>query len=347
MRVLFCGLGGIGQRHLRNLRTLLGDSLLVDAFRVRRNREKLRDDLTIDPNADLEADYRVTVYSELPKALAAKPDVVYVCNPSSMHVPVALAAAHAGAHIFIEKPVSDSMAGLAELAVVVQSRNLVCYVGYNFRFHPGLIRLKELVTGRFFGNILAVHAEIGEYLPNWHSYEDYRQMYAARANQGGGVILSQIHEMDLIYWFFGLPSTILCRGGKLSNLEIDVEDTATSLMQYDGSCGRFPIVLHQDFVQRPPVRTFKVIGDEGSAKIDLLANCLRTYDRAGQALETLDFPDFRRNDMFLKQAEHVLQCINGNASPQVNLQAGMQSLHMALAARESLSKGAEVALARV
>ena len=42
-------------------------------------------------------------------------------------------------------------------------------------------------------------------------------MYAAREDLGGGVILSQIHEMDLIYWFFGLPKAILCRGGKLSS----------------------------------------------------------------------------------------------------------------------------------
>ena len=112
--------------------------------------------------------------------------------------------------------------------------------------------MKVLIDAKFFGNILSVQAEIGEYLPNWHRYEDYRQMYAAREDLGGGVILSQIHEMDLIYWFFGLPENDLLPGGKLSKLEIDVEDTASSLMQYEGSFGRFPITFHQDFLQRPP-----------------------------------------------------------------------------------------------
>lgn len=344
MRVLFCGLGGIGQRHLRNLRALLGDQLEVHAYRVRRQKHKLQDNLTIAPNADLEQDYQVTVHTDLDAALAVKPEAVFVCNPSSLHTAAALAAAKAGAHVFLEKPVSNNMDRLDELQALVESRKLVCYVGYNFRFHPGLKHIKELLEQRFFGNILNVQAEIGEYLPAWHKYEDYRQMYAAREDLGGGVILSQIHEMDLIYWYFGLPKTILCRGGKLSNLEIDVEDTADSLMQYDGPLGRFPISLHQDFVQRPPARTFKIIGDRGVAKMDMIRNVLEVYGEQGDLIERSDFPSFQRNDMFLQQMVHFIACVKGTDQAQVGLHDGMMSLHLALAAKQSLASGAEVIL---
>ncbi len=345
MRILFCGLGGIGQRHLRNLHSLLGDKLEVHAYRVRRQRHKLRDDLSIEANADVEADYQISVHSDLDQAMAIKPMAVFVCNPSSLHTPIALAAAKAGAHIFIEKPVSNSIEGLNELLSIVESKKLVCHVGYNFRFHPGLIKIKTLIDQRFFGNILSVQAEIGDYIPNWHKYEDYRLLYAAREDLGGGVIISQIHEMDLIYWYFGLPSIIFCCGGKLSKLEIEVEDTATSLMQYHGSFGSFPIVLHQDFVQRPPVRTFKVVGDCGCAKIDLTRNCLNVYDTKGELFEISDFPEFKRNDMFLEQTRHFLECIENNKTPQVDLYAGIQSLRLALAAKKSLATGALVQLA--
>lgn len=347
MRVLFCGLGGVGQRHLRNLRSLLGEELEVHAYRVRRNRAKLRDNLTVEPNADLEADYQITVHYELDKALAVAPKAVYVCNPSSMHTEVALAAAAAGFHLFIEKPLSSSLDQLADLQSLVREKSLICYVGYNFRFHPGLIRMKGLIDSGFFGHVLSVRAEIGEYLPAWHKYEDYRQMYAARADLGGGVILSQIHEMDLIYWFFGLPGTVLCRGGKLSNLEIDVEDTASSLMQYEGSKGRFPISLHQDFLQRPAVRTFSVIGDVGVAKMDLIQNRLQVFREDGSIQEDASFPGFQRNDMFLNQARHFLDCVTKNATPLVDLNAGVQSLRLALAAKESLARGVEITLTRM
>jgi predicted dehydrogenase len=337
MRVLFCGLGGIGQRHLRNLRTLMGDKLEVHAYRVRRQRHKLLDDLTIAPDADVETDYQITVHTDLQQALAAKPALVLICNPSSLHTSIAIAAAKAGAHIFIEKPVSNTLDGLDELRSIITEKGLVCYVGYNLRCHPGLIKLKTLVEQRFFGNIFSVQAEVGEYLPNWHKYEDYRDMYAAREELGGGVILSQIHEMDLICWYFGLPATISCRGGKLSKLEINVEDTATSLMEYCGPLGKFAISLHQDFVQRPPARTFKIVGDCGIAEIDLIRNTLTVYNEQGEVLENSDFPGFKRNDMFLQQTKHLLDCLNGKPAPQVDLLEGMQSLRLALAAKRSLA----------
>jgi len=347
VKILFCGLGGIGQRHLRNLRQLLGDELQVHAYRVRGQRIKLRDNLTVDEGADLERDYAIVVHHDLAEALAEKPDAAFICNPNSLHVPVALYCVRAGVPVFMEKPLASDLAGIDQLLAEVEQRRLPFHVGYNFRFHPGLQRLKALLDSGFFGRLLSVRSEIGEYLPNWHRYEDYRQMYAARADQGGGVILSQIHEMDLIYWFFGLPCSIVTHGGQLSHLEIDVEDTASSLMRCDGAMGSFPILLHQDYLQRPPVRCFKIVGDAGYAEIDLLANRLRVYAAEGELSEENDFPGFVRNDMFLAQARHFLDCVNGSATPQVSLHDGLQSLRLALAALRSLKEGREVALSEV
>ena len=347
MKILFCGLGGIGQRHLRNLRQLLGDELQVHAYRVRGQRIKLRDNLTVDEGADLERDYAIVVHHDLAEALAEKPAAALICNPNSLHVPVALECVRAGVPVFMEKPLASDLAGIDQLLAEVEQRRLPFHVGYNFRFHPGLQRLKALLESGFFGRVLSVRSEIGEYLPNWHRYEDYRQMYAARADQGGGVVLSQIHEMDLIYWFFGLPRSIVTHGGQLSHLEIDVEDTASSLMRCDNAMGSFPILLHQDYLQRPPVRCFKIVGDAGYAEIDLLANRLRVYGAEGELSEENDFPGFVRNDMFLAQARHFLDCVNGLATPQVSLHDGLQSLRLALAALRSLKEGREVALSEV
>jgi predicted dehydrogenase len=339
MRVLFFGLGGIGQRHLRNLRSLVpSEQLEVHAYRVLGRTQKLRDDLSIEADRSMVADYQIKVHTDMEQALATEPEAVFICNPNNLHTKMALQAAKAGAHMFIEKPVSDTMKGLDELLAIVKAKQLVCYVGYNFRFHPGLMRIKALLERGHFGNLLAVHAEIGEYLPNWHRYEDYRTMYAARADLGGGVLLSQIHEMDLIYWYFGQPASIYCLGGKLSSLEVDVEDTATSLMQYDGAMGRFPITLHQDYLQRPPTRTFKIVGDRGVAMMDLIKNHLTVYNAEGEVVERWDGAGFKRNDMFQAQMQHFLACVAGRATAMVNLEDGMHSLRLALAAKESLAR---------
>ena len=338
MRILFCGLGGIGQRHLRNLRRIIPQNQLeVHAYRVLGRTEKLTDTLTIEPGRSILDDYGITVHAEIDQALAARPQVVFICNPSSLHTGLALQAAKAGAHLFIEKPVADTLQGLDELQQIVKERQLICYVGYNFRFHPALSRVKELLDQRILGNILSVHSEIGEYLPNWHRYEDYRTMYASRSDMGGGVILSQIHEMDLIYWFFGLPATIYTVGGKLSHLEVDVEDTASSVMLYDGPMGRFPITLHQDYLQRPPVRRFKIVGDKGVATVDLIHNNLTVCNVEGEISERWDGSDFQRNDMYLGQIQHFLDCIARKVEPKVSLHDGIQSLRLALAAKDSLA----------
>lgn len=207
MRVLFAGLGGIGQRHLRNLRQLLGDRVEVLAWRQRGLKRTLTEKLQVEAGADVETKYGVAVVPELEPALDSV-DVVFVCNPTRAHVPVALAAARSGCHLFLEKPVSDSWEGLDDLSSLVQAKRLVTLVGYQMRFHPLLIRLQALVQEAAVGNLVAVRAEIGESLPGFHRYEDYRLLYASRKELGGGVILSQIHELDYLYSLFGLPRHI-------------------------------------------------------------------------------------------------------------------------------------------
>ena len=98
---------------------------------------------------------------------------------------------------------------------------------------------------------------MGEYLPAMHPYEDYRDLNYSRRDQGGGVILMQIHDLDMVYALFGLPRRAFALGGRRSSLEIDVEDTVAMLLDCDG----VPVQVSQDFVRRPPVRRYEVIGE--------------------------------------------------------------------------------------
>jgi predicted dehydrogenase len=342
MKILFCGLGGIGQRHLRCLRSILGNDLEAHAFRARGQKVKLRDDLTVDSSGNLETDYQLTLHASLEEGLACRPDAVFVCNPSNLHIQYALQAARSGCNVFIEKPLASSSDGVSELKCIVADKGLVCHVGYNFRFHPAVQRLKDIIDSGLLGNILSATSIIGEYLPAWHPYEDYRQMYASRRELGGGVILSQIHEFDLAYWFFGMPETIYSLGGKLSSLDINVEDVASSLMWINGQVGRFPLSIHQDFVRRPAERTFTVVGDRGVVRMDLRANELTRFDESGAIVEKFELPGFQRNQMFTAQARHFLECLAGRCRPLVGLADAENSLRLALAARESLESRREV-----
>jgi predicted dehydrogenase len=344
VKVLFVGLGGIGQRHLRNLRTLLGDKVEVLAYRVRRLEHVVTDQLGLEAGANVEDKYAVRVVDDLDACLAERPDAVFVCNPTSLHVPVALKAARAGCHLFIEKPLAHSCEGVDELLDLVERRRLVGLVGYQMRFHPCFRRLQALLREGAVGRVLAVRVEIGEYLPGWHPYEDYRQMYAARSHLGGGVILSQIHELDYLYALFGRPRRVFCLGGHLSSLEIDVEDVASVLMEHEVDGRKVPVHLHQDYVQRPPSRTCEVIGDAGKILVDFRALTVQVFDGRGQPLETRAFENFQRNQLFLDEMSHFLACVRGEQTPVVSVRDGAQSLRMALAAKHSMTSGQVVGL---
>jgi predicted dehydrogenase len=340
MRCLLVGLGGIGQRHVRNLRTLCGDAIDIIAYRVRCDTPLLTDSLQVAAAESVEDRYRVRTFFDLNSALAEKPDFGFICNPSSLHVPIALALAEANCHLLIEKPLSDSLDGIDSLIEICERRGLAALVAYQWRFHPLLIRVRSLLEEGALGQLISVQAEVGEYLPGWHPYEDYRRMYAARRDQGGGVILSQIHEMDYLYWLFGAPSRVVAMGGTRSRLGIDVEDTAAILMDMGG----LPVHLHADYLQRPGRRALRIVGDTGVIVADLLAPRLTVFKEGMLAEEAL-FEGFARNQLFLDEMRHFLDCVAGKAKPVVTLRDGAVSLRMALAARASLEIGRIVTLA--
>ncbi len=344
MKALFIGLGGIGQRHLRNLRALRGADVEVLAWRTRRLSRVITAQLQVEQGAEVEARYGVKAFATLEEALDQEPTVAFICNPSSLHVAPALAAARAGCHLFLEKPVSQSLEDLDALEAEVRSRDLVTLVGYQLRHHPLLLRAKTLVETGALGRVVAVRAEVGEHLPDWHPYEDYREMYASRRELGGGVVLSQIHELDYLYWLFGLPERVFAVGGHLSSLEIDVEDVASMMFEYAGPRGRFPVHVHADYVQRPPRRGCLVVGDRGKLEIDLRALTLRHYDESGRLAEELSLEGFDRNQLFMDQLSHFLSCVDARTRTGVDLHDGVQSLRMALAARRSLERGELVSL---
>ncbi len=344
MKALFIGLGGIGQRHLRNLWAATGGNVELLAYRVRGRTDVLTSQLTIDPGKNLESLYGLRTFDTLSAALDQRPDIAFICNPTSLHIPAALEAARAGCHLFLEKPISDSLAGLGELAAIVEQKRLVTLVGYQLRFHPLMRRLAALVAENAIGPILAGRIDVGEDLRRWHPYEDYRQMYASRRDLGGGVILSQIHELDYIYGLLGLPETVYAAGGHLSDLEIDVEDIASILMQFRVGGRRIPVHVHEDYIQFPPSRSCQLIGNAGKILLDLRGMSLTHWDAKGEVRQSQTLENFERNQLFLDEMNHFLACVHGQEKPIVSLYDGIQSLRMALAARESLAGGGVVTL---
>lgn len=339
MKVLFCGLGSIGQRHLRNLRALMGDSVEVLAYRQRGLARVIEADMSVRPGADLEATYGIRPFASLDAALAERPDVVFVTNPNTFHVPVALAAARVGCHLFIEKPLSHSLEGVDQLIDLVEAQQLVAFVAYQFRFHPGMRFIKRLLDEGRLGRLAAAHFVNGEYLPDWHPYEDYRDTHPARRALGGGALRIQIHELDGALWLLGMPRRVYAVGGHLSRLEIDVEDSVSVLLtcEHDGS--PVPVHVHLDYLQRPPQRVCEVVGDAGKVRFDYYAKRVEVHNTVTGRASIECFDAFERDHMFREELQHFFACVRGEERPVVDLREGVRSLQVGLAAEASLRMG--------
>lgn len=335
VRALVIGLGAIGQRHARNLRALLGDDLELAALRSKLGGQIITDDLTIiEGNPD--KDCNGGVYTDLEIALATRPDLVLVCTPSNMHIDAACKAIESGAAVFIEKPLSSSMDGVQKLEDLAARNDAVVAVGCQLRFHPALQRLHELIKREVIGEILTVQVEQGEYLPSFHPYEDYRDSYAARRDLGGGVIVTQIHEIDYLYWMFGMPNRVFAVGGQLGNLEIDVEDTATVLLEYPREGKPLAIQIHLDYLQRPPRRTCRIVGTNGVLFLDLRQPLLQWVNIEGKIVEENAFPEHHRTKMFRAELQSFLEASRREHAPEVDLFQAIRTQRIADEIRNSL-----------
>lgn len=326
VRVLISGIGSIGRRHLANLRHLGVEELLVHQA----------------PGRSVpQVSEAIAVYLDLEEALDRKPEAVFVTNPTSLHIPTALAAARRGSHLFIEKPLSHEMAGVDELVSVVESSRLIAMVGCNFRFHPLLRLARDLLAEQSIGRVIAARLHWGEYLPGWHPWEDYRKGYSARRELGGGVILTLIHELDSAYWLFGDVGDVYAVAGHRSRLEVDVEDTAEILLW---TLGGVTVSVHLNYVQRPPYRTLQVVGEDGTLEWDYYRGRLSMYSSAKGWRYWSDPPGFERNTMYVDEARHFLECLEGRAQLLAPLREGRRVLEIALAARRSAEAGARLGL---
>lgn len=338
MKALFVGLGSIGQRHLRNLKSLLPEVEIL-AYRTSKNVPFLDEENNPCKNIDLTKFYRIKEFKCLKKALEQKPDMVFITNPTRFHSYSSIEALKIGSFVFIEKPLSSDLESALEIINLEDKlKKKLCMVGFQYRYHPALIKLKELLETNILGKIINGQIVNGEYLPNWHPYEDYRISYASQEKLGGGAILTQIHDFDYSIFLFGMPKSVFSMGGKLSSLDIDVEDSVTISTMFNYQNSPLVININLDYISWPSRRYIKLFGEDGSLECDLNKNNIEVKKRSTNEFFKYDFSSTTRNDIFMKELKNFIAFVEGKEKPLVDLNEGIKSLKFALAAKNSLKK---------
>ena len=338
-RILFIGLGGAGQRHLRLFKENCLEETQFIAYRSKSKTPTLNVDFTVNENKTLEELYGIKIYENLEDTIDPQPDLVVISTPSAMHIEYAQFFAEKGINIFVEKPLSHSLQGFKKLYDTVINNNIFLQVGFQRRYHPHLSEINQIIKSRLIGDITNAIFTVASYVPFWHPYEDYKKLYACRKDLGGGVLLTEIHEFDLCIWYFGKPKSVTCVGGTYSKVGLDVEDTVHVTLDYV----TFSVQINLTFWQKHAERSLFIAGEGGSLSWNQEGNVLKIENYNNQNIEIRKDIDISNDLMFDCQIQDILL----NHSPEkssLNLLDSSMSLSIVMAAKKSMEENRTVNL---
>ena len=319
MKFLVVGCGSIGKRHIENLQILgISDLIAVDTQEKRRN--------------EVETKFKIKTFPNVDAAFAHGMDVAIICTPNKYHVENAIRAAKSGCHLFIEKPLSDSPANLDTLLDEIEKRHLKTFVGCNFKFDPGMIYTKQLIDENSIGKVISVRSQFGQYLPNWHPWEDYRNTYSARKDLGGGVLLDRIHEINYLRWLLGEIKEVYALIGHLSQLDIDTEDVSEILARFcSGAFGS----IHLDYIRPVYDCSLEVVGDKGIIQWKFQNHQVHWYRADEKMWQSKQWNEYDINQMYRDEMENFLGILQGEKRVENDIHEGIKDLQIIIAAKKS------------
>ncbi len=254
------------------------------------------------------------VFTSLDKGLEFSPDMVWICSPTEFHYEQAIKVIKARTHLFIEKPVAHDVEAAEKLLKLhrdIESKKLV-WVGCNMRFHPAVMQLKSMLEDDIIGKILILRFHFSHWLPNMRPGTDYRKTYAA-GKEGGGIMLDDIHDIDLALWFGGPAVKISGLTARSSMLDMASENIANINICHEDEIFSN---IHMDFLRKDKSRGIQVIGETGSLEWQSSGKNpenaeIKFFSMKGDAVETVwaeQIIDF--NAMFEKQYDEISVAID-------------------------------------
>ena len=260
MKVLFTGLGSIGTRHLKNLRAAAGAmGLPLKVWALRSSGRPL----PAQTAALLDGQFRALPDGEVW-------DAAFITNPTSLHFETLCALRGRVGALFIEKPLFEhTVYALADCLAPGQK----AYVAAPMRWCGTMLALKQHL-GRDGLRPYCARVICSSYLPEWRPGVDYRTVYSAHRDMGGGVTIDLIHEWDYLVELFGAPAQICNFKGTYSDLELDSDDLSVYIARWPRMLGE----VHLDYFGRTYRRTIELFCADGTLTADFGAGILTLPD---------------------------------------------------------------------
>ena len=312
--ILVVGVGSIGERHVRCFATTGRAAVSI---------------CEVNPTLRGQVAGRYDIarsFSDYAEALSARPKAVVICTPAHLHIAMARLAAEAGVHLFIEKPLSTTRDGIADLIASVQQRGLVAGVAYVYRAHPALAAMREVVRSGRFGRPVQIVATCGQHFPLYRPA--YRDIYYKDRKTGGGAVQDALtHVMNAGEWLVGPVDALAADVAHQVLAGVEVEDTAHVITRHGGVLGSFSLNQHQ----APNEMALTVICECGTARFEFTLNRWRWMTEPGGEWHDEPGAPLERDTLFTRQADAFLDALEGKAPVLCTIAEAESTLRVNLA----------------
>ena len=305
IKIIFVGLGSIGQRHLKNLIKLLDSEGKLYNIEALRNTTK-----PLPKEVENVLSKQYTKMDELPNDY----DIAFITNPTFLHYQSLREIAIKTKNIFVEKPVFEN--SKYNIQLLQLKKDTICYIACPLRYTQVIQYLKTFLDGK---KVYSVRAICSTYLPEWRPNVDYRTTYSAKKEQGGGVSIDLIHEWDYLCYLFGFPEKVFNIAGKYSDLEISSDDLSVYIGQYPDKI----ITLHLDYFGRKARREIEIYLENDVIVGDLVANQIRILKED----KVIQF-DGERDTFQMAELKYFMDIIEGRKENHNDLMTAIKVLEI-------------------
>jgi UDP-N-acetyl-2-amino-2-deoxyglucuronate dehydrogenase len=335
-RIALAGCGRISKNHFEAIDKIDGLELVAvcdaDPERAKRAGEE----------------WKVPWFTSYEKMLAeSNADVVTIATPSGLHPEQGVAAANAGKHVVMEKPMAISLTGADALVHACDKAGVQLFVVKQNRLNPPVQLLKRAVDRNRFGRLYMASCTV-----HWARPQEYYDQAPWRGTwefDGGAFMNQASHYVDLIQWVMGPVESVIAKTATLAR-RIETEDSGIAILKFrSGALGSIEVTMLA--YPRNLEGSLTILGEKGSVKIG---------GTAVNKIERWEFADHDEDDKLVESANtnppnvyglghqgyyrNVLAVLRGEAKPDTDGRAGRKSLELILGIYESAKTGREVPL---
>jgi predicted dehydrogenase len=318
LKLLVVGAGSIGERHIRCFQ----QTGRVDVAVCETNSQTLQ---------AIATRYGLTdCFTDFDSALASKPNMVVICTPAHLHIAMATRSVESGIAVLIEKPLGVSFDGVERLIELTQTRRVTAGVAYVYRAHPALQAMRDAVIGGRFGTPVQVVAVFGQHFPFYRPA--YRDTYYRDQATGGGAIQDALtHVINAAEWIVGPVTELMADADHLVLDGVTVEDTVHVIARHRGVLATYSLNQHQPANEG----SLTVICQRGMARYETHTGRWLWTDRPDAPWQVEPTASLQRDELFCRQAEAFLDAVVGESALLCDLDEGLQTLRVNLAALRS------------